>query len=128
MRNEECGIVSQYTMPGSPSMNSVVEGRNRVLKDMVKSMITDSTLPKSLRGEALKTAAYLLNRVPTKIIDKTPYELWIGKKPSLKHLHISGCLTEARRKPNEKKLDSRTISCYFIRYSEISRVTSFMIP
>ncbi|RVW76784.1 Retrovirus-related Pol polyprotein from transposon TNT 1-94 [Vitis vinifera] len=31
---EECGIVPQYTMLGSPSMNGVAERRNRTLKDM----------------------------------------------------------------------------------------------
>ena len=45
---EECGIVPQYTMPGSPSMNGVAERRNRTLKDMVRSMISHSTLSKSL--------------------------------------------------------------------------------
>ncbi|KAL5755315.1 hypothetical protein ACOSP7_023535 [Xanthoceras sorbifolium] len=45
---EACGIVSQYTMPGSPSMNGVAERRNRTLKDMVRSMISHSTLPESL--------------------------------------------------------------------------------
>ena len=45
---EECGIVPQYTMSGSPSMNGVVERRNRTLKDMVRSMICHSNLPESL--------------------------------------------------------------------------------
>ena len=62
---EECGIVPQYTMPGSPSMNGVAERRNRTLKDMVRSMINHSNLPISLWGEALKTTAFILNRVPT---------------------------------------------------------------
>ena len=85
-------------------------------------MISHSNLPISLWGEALKTAAYILNRVLTKATAKTPYELWTGMKPSLKHLHIWGCLAEARPyRPHEKKLDSRTISCYFIGYSERSR-------
>ena len=57
----ECGIVPQYTMPGKPSMNGVAERRNRTLKDMVRSMISHSTLPESLWGDALKTAAYILN-------------------------------------------------------------------
>ena len=118
---EECGIVPQYTMPGSPSMNDVAKRRNKTLKDMVRSMVSHSNLPKSLWGEALKTAAYILNRVPTKATAKTPYELWTGKKPSLKHLHIWGCLVEARPyRPHEKKLDSRMVSCYFIGYSERS--------
>ena len=45
---EECSIVPQYTMPGSLRMNGVVEKRNRTLKDMVRSMISHSNLPKSL--------------------------------------------------------------------------------
>ena len=126
---EECGIVPQYTMPGSPSMNGVAERRNRTLKDMVKSMISHSNLPISLWGEALKTVAYILNRVPTKATAKTPYELWIGKKPSLKHLHIRGCLVETRPyRAHEKKLDLRTVSCYFIGYSERSRGYKFYDP
>ena len=126
---EECGIVPQYTMPGSPTMNGVAERRNRTLKDMVRSMISHSTLPESLWGEALKIAAYILNRVPTKATTKTPYELWTGKKLSLKHLHVWGCPAEARPyRPNEKKLDSRTVSCYFIGYSERSRGYKFYDP
>ncbi|RVW15892.1 Retrovirus-related Pol polyprotein from transposon TNT 1-94 [Vitis vinifera] len=65
---EECGIVPQYTMPGSPSMNGVAERRNRTLKDMVRSMISHSTLPEKLWGEALKTAAYILNRLKRDLI------------------------------------------------------------
>ena len=116
-------------MSGSPSMNGVAERRNITLKDMVRSMISHSNFPISLLGEELKTAAYILNRVPTKVIAKTPYELWTGKKPSLKHLHIRGCPTEARLyRPHENKLDSRRVSCYFIGYSERSRGYKFNDP
>ena len=45
---EKCGIVPQYTMPGSPSMNDVAERRDTTLKDMVRSMISHSNLPISL--------------------------------------------------------------------------------
>jgi len=107
-------------------MNGVAERRNRTLKDIVRSMICHSTLLESLWGEALKTATYILNRVPTKAATKTPYELWIGRKPSLKHFHVWGCPAEARPyKPNEKKLDSGTVSSYFIGYSERSRGYKF---
>ena len=93
---EESGIIPQYTMPSSPTMNVVSERRNRTLKDMVRSMINHSTLPESLWREAVKTTTYILNRVPTKATEKTLYELWIGRKPSLKHLYIWGCPAEAR--------------------------------
>ena len=57
---------------------------------------------------------------------KTPYELWTSKKPSIRYLHVWGCPAEARPyKPNEKKLDSRTMSCYFVGYSERSRGFKF---
>ncbi|KAG8496840.1 hypothetical protein CXB51_008132 [Gossypium anomalum] len=99
-------------------MNGVAERRNRTLKDMVRSMIAHSTLPESLWGEALKTAAYILNRVPNKAVAKTPYELWTGQKTSLKHFHIWGCPAEdvefeRRNKVRdiafEEELDSNSI-------------------
>jgi len=58
------------------------------LKEMMRSMISHSTLQESLLREAIKTTAYILNRVLTKAAAKTPYELWTGRKPSLKHFHI----------------------------------------
>ena len=82
----ECGIIPQYTMSGTPSQNGVAEKQNRTLKDMVKSMINHSTLP--LWGEVVKTAVYILNRVPSKAVAKIPYELWTSKKPSIRHLHV----------------------------------------
>ncbi|KAL6326340.1 hypothetical protein AAG906_007845 [Vitis piasezkii] len=70
-------------MPRTPSQNGVSERRNQTLKDMVRSMINHFTLPKSLWGEAIKTTVYILNRVLSKSIAKTPYELCTRKKPSI---------------------------------------------
>ena len=65
----------------------------------------------------------------SKAVNKTPYELWTSKKPSIKHLHIWGCPAEARPyRPHERKLDSRTISCYFVGYVERSRGYKFYDP
>jgi hypothetical protein len=68
-------IVPQYTMSGSPAMNDVAKKRNRTLMKMVRSMISHTSLSLNLWGETLKTATYILNRVPTKAANKTPYEL-----------------------------------------------------
>jgi len=96
---------------------------------MVRSRISHSVLPKSLWGEALKTTIYIINRVSSKAVNKTPYELWTGKRPSIKHLHIWGCPAEARPyRPHERKLDSRTISCYFVGYVERSWGYKFYNP
>ena len=87
--------------------------------DMVRSMLSSSKLPRSLQTEALKTVAYILNRVPTKVVQKIPFELFKGWKLSLRHIRIWGCPSEVRvYNLQEKKLDPRTISGYFIEYTE----------
>lgn len=97
--------------------------------DMVISMISHSSLLEPLLGEALKSAIYILDWVPSKAIVKTPYELWTNKKPNIRRLHVWGCSTEARPyKPNKKKLDSRTINYYFVGYSERSKGFKFYDP
>ncbi|KAL0423426.1 UNVERIFIED_CONTAM: hypothetical protein Sradi_0877400 [Sesamum radiatum] len=72
----EQGIVAQYTMSGSPDQNGVIERRNRILLDMVRSMIASSKLPKFLWIEALKMTVYILNRVPTMAVSNMPFELF----------------------------------------------------
>ena len=72
---QENGIVAQYSTPGEPQQNRVAERRNRTLMDMVRSMMSYFILPLSLWMEALKTAIHILNRVPSKSVPKTPYEL-----------------------------------------------------
>ena len=116
-------------MPGSPHQNGIAERRNRTLMEMVRSMVNDSSVPVSLWMYALRTTAYILNRVPSKAVPKTPYELWTSRKPSLRHLHVWGCQAEVRiYNPHEKKLDSRTISGYFIGYLERSKGYRFYCP
>ena len=70
-------------MLGTPQQNGVVERRNQTLMDMVRSIMSNSSLSKSLWMYALKTVVYLLNRVPSKAVQKTTFELWTRRKPSL---------------------------------------------
>jgi len=67
------GICAQYTMPGTPQQNGVSERRNRTLMDTVRSMLRNLTLPVSSWMYALKTTMYSLNRIPSKVIPKTPF-------------------------------------------------------
>ena len=41
----DCGIVSEWTLPGTPQLNGVAERRNRTLLDMVRSMMSHADLP-----------------------------------------------------------------------------------
>ena len=126
---QEKRIVAQYTVSGSLDLNGVAERRNRTLMDMVKSMRSNTKLPQYLWSEALKTAMYILNRVPTKYAPKTPFELFKGWKPSLRHIHVWGCPSEVRiYNPQEKKLNPRTVSGYFIGYPKRSKGYGLYCP
>ena len=63
---KQCEIVSQLTPSGTPQCNGVSEHRNRTLLDMVRSMMSLIGLPLSFWGYALETAAFTLNRTPSK--------------------------------------------------------------
>ena len=94
---KQCGIVSQLTPPGTPQHYGVSERCNRTLLDMVRSMMSLTDLPLSFWGYALETAAFTLNRAPSKSVDMTPYELWFGKKPKLSFLTVGGCNAYAKK-------------------------------
>jgi hypothetical protein len=116
-------------MSGDPQQNRVAERCNRTLMDMVRTMLSYSTLPISLWMEALKTALHILNRVPSKSVPKTPYEMWTGRKLTLNYLHVWGCPAEAKLfNPSIGKLDLKTVSCYFIGYPDKSEGFRFYCP
>lgn len=71
----EHGIIHQTTAPYTPQQNGVAERKNRTLKEMMNAMLISSGLPHNLWSEVILTANYILNKVPRKKVDKTPYEL-----------------------------------------------------
>ncbi|GJZ15564.1 retrotransposon protein, putative, ty1-copia subclass [Tanacetum coccineum] len=87
---KEHGIIAHRTPPYTSQHNGVSERRNRTLLDMVRSMMSQTTLPKSFWDYALETAARILNMVPTKKVEKTPYEVWHGQAPKLSYLKVWG--------------------------------------
>ena len=85
---------------------------------MMRSMISRCNLLEFLWGEALKAIIYILNRVPSKSIPKTPSKLWEKRKPSLNHLQAQGCLAKVKiYNPLQKKIDPK-MSCYKFLYPD----------
>nr|GFA92401.1 hypothetical protein [Tanacetum cinerariifolium] len=82
---------------------------------MVRSTLSQTTLPKSFWDYALETAARILNMVPTRKVEKTPYEVWHGKAPKLSYLKVWGCEALVKRDTLTKpdKLEPRSIKCIF---------------
>jgi len=124
---KEHGIVSQLTPPGIPQLNGVSERRNHTLLDMVRSMMSYTDMPISFWGFALESALHVLNRIPSKSVSSTPYEIWHGRKPSLKHVKIWGCPAYIK-KLNTDKLETRSEKGRFVGYPKDSFGYYFYLP
>nr|GEU40749.1 zinc finger, CCHC-type [Tanacetum cinerariifolium] len=72
----EEGIIHETTAPYTPQQNSVAERKNKVLKEMVNSMLSYSGLSEGFWGEVMLMACYLLNMVPNKKNKISSYEIW----------------------------------------------------
>nr|GEW02961.1 retrotransposon protein, putative, Ty1-copia subclass [Tanacetum cinerariifolium] len=117
----------ELTPPYTPQHNGVSERRNRTLLDMVRSMMNLTTLPLSFWDYALESATRILNMVPTKKVDKTPYELWYGKVPNLYYLKVWGCEALVKQDSPEK-LQQRSVKCIFIGYPKETMGFYFYFP
>ncbi|GJR59852.1 retrotransposon protein, putative, ty1-copia subclass [Tanacetum coccineum] len=102
------GIIAHRTPPYTPQHNGVSERRNRTLLDMVRSMMSQTTLPKSFWDYALESAACILNMVPTK----------------------KGCEALVKRDTLAKpdKLEPKSIKCIFVGYPKETIGYSFYYP
>ena len=105
--------------PRTPQCNGVSERRNRTLLDIVQSMISLIGLPLLFCVYALQTAAFTLNRAPSKSVETTPYELWFGKKPKLSFLKVWGCDAYVK-KFQPDKLEPKSEKCIFIEYPKVT--------
>jgi hypothetical protein len=60
-------------------------------------MLKAKGLPGWFWGEAVSTAAYMLNRCLMKSMEgMTPFKAWHGKKPAVHHLKMFGCIVYVR--------------------------------
>ena len=113
-------IFHEFTVPHSPEQNGVAERMNRTLVESARSMLSHAGLSKSFWAEAIATAAYIRNRMPTAAIreDKTPYEKWYGRKPDVSNLRVFGCMAYAHIPESQrKKLDKKSEKLRFVGYS-----------
>nr|KAJ0219327.1 hypothetical protein LSAT_V11C300123560 [Lactuca sativa] len=125
---ESTGIIHQTTAPYTPQQIGVAERKNRILKEMVNSMLSYFGLSEGFWGETMLTTCYILNRTPNKRSKNTPYELWCKKVPNLSYLKVWGCRAVVRlTKPKRKTLDERGIDYIFIGYDEHSKAYIFYV-
>lgn len=87
------GIRISYSAPRNPSQNGKAERMNRTLMEKARCLLFDSNFGNEMWGEAIMTATYLINRLPSSSLPKnvTPAERWYGFKPDLNKIKIFGC-------------------------------------
>ena len=117
------GIKHQFTVPYTPQQNGVSERKKRSLMEMARCMVKSQLLPNAFWLEAFMCAAYILNRCPTKALQSiTPYEAWHGRKSSIGHLRVFGCLAYALVPVQQcQKLDDKAVKCIFVGYNSESK-------
>lgn len=88
--------------------NGVVERKDRHILQVARALKLQSSIPVKFWGECVKTTVYLINKLPTTVLQgKTPFELLHGKEPKIDYLRVFGYLCYASSLPRGNKLDSR---------------------
>ncbi|UYV85057.1 K02A2.6-like, partial [Cordylochernes scorpioides] len=115
------GIIHERSAPYTPQQNGFVERDLRTILGLSRSMLHDSGLEKNLWAEAVNTAVYVLNRTLSNN-EKTPLELWSGRKSTFKHFKIFGSEAYANiPKHFRSKWDSKTKKMIFVGYEHTSK-------
>lgn len=113
------GIKLDYTIPHSPQLNGKAERLNRSLIEKARALLFQSGLDKEMWGEAVLTATYLMNRLPSKTTGTTPYELWYKTKPNLANIRTFGSVGYVKSLGYLKKLQTRTKKQIMIGYAPV---------
>jgi hypothetical protein len=123
------GVQHHYSVPYSPQQNGVVERRNQTVVEMAHALLKQRGMSIVFWGEAVVMAVYILNLSPTKALNGwTSYEAWHGRKPTVSHLRVFGCLAFGKELGHIGKLDDRSTLGVFIGYAEGSKAYHILDP
>ncbi|GJT33879.1 retrovirus-related pol polyprotein from transposon RE1 [Tanacetum coccineum] len=113
------GISHYTTPPHTPEQNGVAERRHRHIVETGLALMHRAKLPLSFWSHAFQTVVYLINRLPTPILNNhTLYQHLFGQPPNYTKLKPFGCLCYPWLRPyTTAKLQPRSTHCLFLRYS-----------
>ncbi|KAJ0454457.1 putative RNA-directed DNA polymerase [Helianthus annuus] len=116
------GILHQTSCSYTPQQNGVVERKHRHLLNTARALLFQSNLPLRYWSDCVLTAVYLINRLPTSVLNgRSPYEIVYGFKPSLVHLRNFGCLCFSTVLNESDKLAYHADKCVLIGYSNVKK-------
>lgn len=116
----EAGISHLTSPPHTPEHNGVSERKHRHVVETGLTLLTHAHMPKSYWTYALSTATYLINRLPTAVLDMdTPLHKLFRTHPNYNKTRVFGSLCFPWLRPyTSHKLEDRSTPCVFIGYSQ----------
>jgi hypothetical protein len=116
---DEKGVKHEFSAKYTPQQNGVVEGKNRTLIDMARSMLSEYNVSDSFWAETINTACHASNRLYChRLLMKTPYELLIERKPNISYFWVFGCKCYILRKGTHlSKFQSKCDEGFLLGYS-----------
>ncbi|KAJ7982145.1 Retrovirus-related Pol polyprotein from transposon TNT 1-94 [Quillaja saponaria] len=117
------GLLHETSCPQTPQQNGVAERKNRHILETARALLIGTNMPCRYWSDAVTTAVYLLNRMPSKILEfKTPLQVLShhSSLPSVMLLppRIFGCVAFVHLHKNQRnKLDPCVVRCIFWGYA-----------
>jgi hypothetical protein len=113
------GISHLVSCPHAHQQNGPAERKHRHIVDVGLTLLAHASMPLKFWDEAFSTAAYLINRTPTKLLDySTPLEHLYNQVPNYPFLKVFGCACWPNLRPyHTRKLAFRSTRCAFLGYS-----------
>jgi histone deacetylase 1/2 len=126
----ELGVIHRLTCPHTHHQNGLVERKHRHIVETGLTLLSQANIPLKFWDHAFITAAFLINRLPTPVLNNnSPYYALLHKYPDYKSLKVFGCACFPFLRPyHTTKLAYRSQECVFLGYSSVYKGYKCLSP
>ena len=129
----EIGIVHQSSCNNTPQQNRLAERKNKHLLEVAQALLFTTKVPKYLWGEAILPTTYLINRMPSKVLNfETPLKNFhkfypMNRLSSTLPLKKFGCTTFVHiHDHNRGRLEPQARKCVLLVMLPIKKDTNVL--
>jgi histone deacetylase 1/2 len=116
---QRVGISHHVSCPHVHQQNGSAERKHRHIVEVGLALLANAAMPLKFWDEAFLTMTYLINLLPSKVIDyDTPFQRLFKETLDYSFLRVFGCACWPNLRPhNAHKLAFRSIRCVFLGYN-----------